>query len=125
METLLGRNGLGHVEPEGGEPGRTRPGGADFQKVAARDLWHPIPPRNGVCRRLKVSVLTGPRGCQPIRPGVTVGRDMNAWFEALGRQFAAAARDRGGTVAAPGVEPRVARARPELAPGAPRATARR
>src|SRR5438034_494406 len=115
VEALLGRNGLGHVEPEGGEAGRTRPGGADLQKVAARDLWHPIPPRNRVCRRLNVSVLTGPGGCQPTRPGVTVGRDMNAWFEALGRQFAAAARDRGATVAPPELDPQVADELLELA----------
>ena len=30
MEALLGRNGLGHVESEGCEAGRTRPGGADL-----------------------------------------------------------------------------------------------
>src|SRR6266567_3676535 len=115
VEALLGRNGLGHVEPEGGEAGRTRPGGADLQKVAARDLWHPIPPRNRVCRRLNVSVLTGPGGCQQIRPGVTVGLDMNAWFEALGRRFAEAARDRGATVAPPELDPQVADELLELA----------
>src|ERR1700694_2231631 len=31
----------------------------------------------------------------------TVGDEMNAWFEALGRRFAEAARDRGATVAPP------------------------
>jgi uncharacterized protein DUF6457 len=33
---------------------------------------------------------------------------MNAWFEALGRRFAQAARDRGATVAAPELDPQVA-----------------
>src|SRR5712691_4838820 len=48
VEALLDLSGLGHVEAEGSEAGRTGPGGADLQKVAARDLWHPIPPREGV-----------------------------------------------------------------------------
>ena len=33
---------------------------------------------------------------------------MNAWFEALGRQFAEAARARGAKVAAPELDPKVA-----------------
>jgi hypothetical protein len=33
---------------------------------------------------------------------------MNAWFDALGRRFAQAARDRGATIAAPELEPQVA-----------------
>ncbi|HKV31237.1 MAG TPA: DUF6457 domain-containing protein, partial [Candidatus Dormibacteraeota bacterium] len=33
---------------------------------------------------------------------------MNAWFEALGRRFANAARDRGTTVAPPELDPQVA-----------------
>ena len=33
---------------------------------------------------------------------------MNAWFEALGRRFAEAARDRGATVAPPELDPQVA-----------------
>jgi len=33
---------------------------------------------------------------------------MNAWFEALGRRFAEAARDRGATVAQPELDPEVA-----------------
>src|SRR5438105_14911617 len=65
VEALLRLDGLGHVEPEGGKPSGARPGGAELQKVAARDLWHPIPPRERFCRRLKLSVLTGLVGCQP------------------------------------------------------------
>src|SRR6266513_1293985 len=49
----------------------------------------------------KLSLPTGPGECQHERPGVTVGLDMNAWFEALGRSFSEAARDRGATVASP------------------------
>jgi hypothetical protein len=37
-----------------------------------------------------------------------VGVEMNAWFEALGRRFAEAARERGITVAPPELDPRVA-----------------
>ena len=33
---------------------------------------------------------------------------MNAWFEALGRRFAEAARERGATVTAPELDPQVA-----------------
>jgi len=33
---------------------------------------------------------------------------MNAWFEALGRRFAEAARERGATVAPPELDPQVA-----------------
>jgi hypothetical protein len=33
---------------------------------------------------------------------------MNAWFDALGRRFAEAARDRGATIAPPELEPQVA-----------------
>jgi hypothetical protein len=58
VEALPDLSRLGHVETEGCEAGRTGPGGADFQKVAARDLWHRIPPRERFCRRLKASVLT-------------------------------------------------------------------
>src|SRR6202521_1013773 len=47
VEALSDLSRLGHVEPEGCEAGRTGPGGADFQKVAARDLWHPILRGNG------------------------------------------------------------------------------
>jgi hypothetical protein len=43
-----------------------------------------------------------------IAIGDTVGVEMNAWFEALGRRFADAARDRGTTVAAPELDPEVA-----------------
>jgi hypothetical protein len=37
-----------------------------------------------------------------------VGVEMNAWFDALGRRFADAARDRGATVAPPELDPEVA-----------------
>ncbi len=40
--------------------------------------------------------------------GGTVGVEMNAWFEALGRRFAEAARERGITVAPPELDPQVA-----------------
>ena len=40
---------------------------------------------------------------------------MNAWFEALGRQFAAAARDRGAGIAPPELDPQVADELLELA----------
>jgi hypothetical protein len=40
--------------------------------------------------------------------GDTVGVEMNAWFDALGRRFADAARDRGATVAPPDLDPEVA-----------------
>src|SRR5712691_2109772 len=40
--------------------------------------------------------------------GGTVGVEMNAWFEALGRRFAEAARQRGITVAPPELDPQVA-----------------
>jgi uncharacterized protein DUF6457 len=43
-----------------------------------------------------------------IRVGDTVGDEMNAWFEALGRRFAQAARDRGATVVPPELDPQVA-----------------
>ena len=33
---------------------------------------------------------------------------MNAWFEALGRRFAQAARDRGTTISPPALDPQVA-----------------
>src|SRR2546428_376686 len=58
VEALFDLSGLGHVEAEGREAGRPGPGGADLQKVAARDLWHPIPPTGTACRRLKVRVPT-------------------------------------------------------------------
>jgi hypothetical protein len=38
----------------------------------------------------------------------TVGDEMNAWFEALGRRFAQAAADRGATVTPPELDPQVA-----------------
>jgi hypothetical protein len=38
----------------------------------------------------------------------TVGVEMNAWFEALGRRFAEAAAVRGATVASPELDPPVA-----------------
>jgi hypothetical protein len=40
--------------------------------------------------------------------GDTVGGEMNAWFEELGRRFAEAARARGATVAPPELDPKVA-----------------
>src|SRR2546429_8927658 len=40
---------------------------------------------------------------------------MNAWFETLGRQFAAAARDRGAGIAPPELDPQVADELLELA----------
>src|SRR2546423_13551591 len=40
---------------------------------------------------------------------------MNAWFETLGRQFAAAARARGATIAPPELDPQVADELLELA----------
>src|SRR4029077_14295570 len=59
---------------------------------------------------------THPTGCcQQIRSGVTVGVEMNAWFEALGRRFADAARQRGATVTPPERDPRVAAEVLELA----------
>src|SRR6266849_983443 len=108
VEALLELSGLGHVEAEGCEAGRTGPGGADFQKVAARDLWHPIPPRERRCRRLNVSLLTRSSGVNQYCVGDTVGVEMNAWFEALGRRFAEAAAARGATVAPPELNPLVA-----------------
>ncbi len=45
----------------------------------------------------------------------TVGVEMNAWFEALGRQFAAAGRARGATIAPPELDPQVADELLELA----------
>src|SRR5438132_11749876 len=59
------------------------------------------------CRRPDVSVLTQPRCCQQVRAGVTVGVDMNDWFEALGRRLAEAAGDRGAKVAPPELDPQV------------------
>jgi uncharacterized protein DUF6457 len=38
----------------------------------------------------------------------TVGLEMNAWFEALGRRFAEAAAARGATLASPELDPEVA-----------------
>ena len=43
-----------------------------------------------------------------IAVGDTVGLDVNAWFEALGRRFAEAARDRGAKVAPPALDSLVA-----------------
>ena len=43
-----------------------------------------------------------------IAVGDTVGDEMNAWFEALGRRFAQAARDRGATITPPELNPQVA-----------------
>ena len=43
-----------------------------------------------------------------IAVGDTVGVEMNAWFEALGRRFAEAAAARGFNVAAPELDPQVA-----------------
>jgi hypothetical protein len=43
-----------------------------------------------------------------IAIGDTVGVEMNAWFDALGRRFAEAARERGITVAPPELDPQVA-----------------
>jgi hypothetical protein len=40
--------------------------------------------------------------------GDTVGVEMNAWFEALGRRFAEAAQERGAKVSAPELDPKVA-----------------
>jgi hypothetical protein len=40
--------------------------------------------------------------------GDTVGGEMNAWFEELGRRFAEAAAARGATVAPPELDPQVA-----------------
>ena len=50
-----------------------------------------------------------------IADGDTVGVEMNAWFEALGRQFAGAAQQRGATVAPPELDPQVADELLELA----------
>ena len=47
--------------------------------------------------------------------GDTVGLEMNAWFEALGRRFAEAAGDRGAKVDAPELDPKVADELLELA----------
>ena len=43
-----------------------------------------------------------------IPVGDTVGDEMNAWFEALGRRFAEAATARGAAVAPPELDPQVA-----------------
>ena len=59
------------------------------------------------CRRPDVSVLTQPGCCQQVRAGVTVGVDMNDWFEALGRRLAEAAGDRGAKIAPPELDPQV------------------
>jgi len=40
--------------------------------------------------------------------GDTVGLEMNAWFEALGRRFAEGAAERGATVMPPELDPQVA-----------------
>src|SRR6266446_2928835 len=48
VEALFELSGLSQVEPEGCQAGCSGSGGADLQKIAARDLWHPIPPWNGV-----------------------------------------------------------------------------
>jgi len=48
VEALFELSGLGQVEPEGCQAGCSGSGGADLQKIAARDPWHPIPPWNGV-----------------------------------------------------------------------------
>src|SRR5439155_4910666 len=45
----------------------------------------------------------------------TVGLEMNTWFEALGRRFSEAARERGATVAPPELDPQVADELLELA----------
>ena len=50
-----------------------------------------------------------------IAIGDTVGVEMNAWFEALGRQFSDAARARGANVAPPELDPKVAEEVLELA----------
>lgn len=50
---------------------------------------------------------------------------MNAWFEALGRRFSAAARDRGAVVDPPQLDPQVADEVLELARVAARARERR
>ena len=43
MEALLDLRGMRQIKAEGGKPGCAGPGGADLQKIAARNLWHPIP----------------------------------------------------------------------------------
>jgi hypothetical protein len=109
VEALLDLSGLGHVEAEGCEAGRTGPGGADLQKVAARDLWHPIPPRERRLQATKRQPTHSARAMSTvIAIGDTVGVEMNAWFDALGRRFAEAARERGMTVAPPELDPQVA-----------------
>ena len=45
----------------------------------------------------------------------TVGLEMNTWFEALGRRFSEAARERGATVAPPELDSQVADELLELA----------
>src|SRR5438132_5147217 len=65
-EALLDLASLRQIESEGSKPSCAGPGGADFQKVAARNLWHPIPPRKSVGRRLRLSLPIGYSSCQPI-----------------------------------------------------------
>src|SRR5260370_40592769 len=43
-----------------------------------------------------------------IAIGDTVGVEMNAWFEALGRRFAEAAQERGAKISQPELDPQVA-----------------
>src|ERR1700674_2748062 len=60
-----------------------------------------------VCQSIFVALIF-PLGGGQGGGSDTVGDEMNAWFEALGRRFAEAARDRGATVAAPELDPQVA-----------------
>jgi hypothetical protein len=60
-----------------------------------------------------------------IAIGDTVGVEMNAWFEALGRRFAEAAEERGARISAPELDPQVADEVLELARVAARSKERR
>src|ERR1700694_1465410 len=118
VEALLDPGRLRQIESEGAESGRTRPGGPDFQKVAARDLWHSVPPMERVGRRLRHSLPISHGAVNQICPlplwgragwgRGTVGLDMNDWFEALARRFTDAAQERGAKIVTPELDPQVA-----------------
>src|ERR1700682_1617691 len=65
VETLLDLRRLRQIESEGGKPRSAGPGGADFQKVAARDLWHPIPQTERLWQAATPQPTDRPRLCQP------------------------------------------------------------
>src|SRR5207253_3006021 len=74
VEALLDLASLRQIESEGGKPSCAGPGGADFQKVAARNLWHPIPQMERL-RQATKSQRTHPAGELSTDTGDTVGQD--------------------------------------------------